>query len=126
MGLRNYFVKLDSSTTIKEVEEFVNHHNNYENYFSQDQLDIMEKEDTLPGEELILRVIFDEIDNVYYAYLINYGGMGHTYEWQQKYFPKINLLAPHDIPDDNKETWKVWPIYNVTEYQKFNSQLKLS
>ena len=116
MGLRNYFVKLDSSTSIEDVDEFVKHHNDYEDYFNTDEINIMEKEDTTPGETLKLRVLFDKVDKVFYAYLVNYGGMGHTYMWKEKYFPDITLLAPHDIPDDDKESWTTLPLYTVPDY----------
>ena len=58
MGWRNMFINLNSNSddfsTIDSVVEFVNHHNNFTEFFNQDDVKKMEETDEIPGEELFL------------------------------------------------------------------------
>ena len=98
------FIKIGNNsneTDIKTISDFVDHHNNWRGYFSDDEIFNMTLKNNIPGESLEFKVIFDKNNNSYWAYLGNYSGAKFTETWAAKYFPEIILY--------NSETW---PYYN--------------
>ena len=121
MGWRNFYIKINKDNTLEEIEKFIDHHNNFSNYLSKDELTVIEEEDSYPGEELLLKILVQkEQDNeIYWAYLGNFGGGGHTEMWAEKYFPDLELLNSGSFPHYDEE-WNKWPIMKLEEYKSLN------
>lgn len=123
MGWSNYYISLDKDSKdycpIEKIEEFVNHHNYYYEKFSEEELKKLEETDELPGEDLELRVLTQNVNGkkVYWAYLGNHGGYGHTYEWLSTYFPNIKMFNSASWEFYGEE-WNKWPIMEVEDYKK--------
>lgn len=119
MGWRNMFINLNSSSddfsTIDRVVEFVNHHNNFTEFFNQDDVKKMEETDEIPGEELFLKIL--KHNKNYWAYLGSCGGIGHSFEWKDKYFPEIVIYDSSNFKHYN-DGWTKWPIMDLDEYIK--------
>lgn len=118
MGWRNMFIDLNK-TSMKRILEFVDHHNNWYDHFSKEEIKKMNDDDIGPGEELVLDVIIQEKDGKkhYWAYLGNHGGSSWTEEWREKYFDDIELFfsSTFEYYDDN---WQNWDLISVDEYLK--------
>ncbi len=123
MGWSNMFININKDSgdyvSIERIEEFINHHNNYTEFFNEDQLKKMDETDELPGEELELKVLIQQVNdkNYYWAYLGNHGGCGHTFEWKDKYFPDIKMFHSGDFVHYN-DGWIKWPLLTVVEYKE--------
>ena len=125
MGWRNYFIKLNFNDSEKkgvdmeQVEKFVDHHNNYHEYLSVEELKEINIYNTYPGEELSLNVIVREVGDKkeYWGYLGNNGGSSYTQEWAEKYFPNLDILDSGSFPyyDDN---WVKWPYIKLEDFKR--------
>lgn len=136
MGWRNMYVligkdnnivdedgQVNKGSSMERILEYLNHHNYWYDYFSPDEIIEKEKNDEVPGEELILQVLLRKVDdkNEYWAYLGNHGGSGWSIEWAERYFPDIKIYNSADYPYYN-EGWQDWPIMSVEDYlEKVNS-----
>ena len=123
MGWSNMYIKLNKDSKeycpIEKIEEFVDHHNNFTSKFSSDELNEIDKTDEYPGEELNLRVLIQDIGGkkIYWAYLGNHGGIGHTFGWKNKYFPDITLYDSGNFEYYGGD-WQSWPLISVEEYKE--------
>lgn len=119
MGWRNLFIKIgtkEDETPINTILKFIDHHNNFENYFNNDEIKEMEDEDTIPGETIMPVYIVRESNNgkEYWANVGNGGGSDWTEAWAQKYFPSIKIFNSYNWEhyDDN---WINWPTIKENE-----------
>ena len=124
MGRKNMFIKLgnnDSSdcSTLQVVIDFVDHHNNWEGYFEDHEVQKLLDDDEIPGEELSINIILNEERQEYWAYLSNGGGSAWTEMWVEKYFPSVNLYNSSTWPHYN-EDWVKWKLYNLQEFCGMN------
>jgi hypothetical protein len=117
MGWRNMFIDLEKSS-MDRIMEFVNHHNNWYDNFSKEDIKKMDEEDTVPGEELQVDVIIQENNGKkhYWAYLGNHGGSSWTEDWAEKYFDDIKIYnsCTFDYYEDN---WLDWKLISVDDYK---------
>lgn len=112
MGWRNMFIKIGKGTDESSIElilRFIDHHNNWEKYFNELEIYTMKEEQLCPGEVIELKVIYDEKNDSYWAYLGNYGGAMLTEDWISKYFPSVILYNSSTWPyyDSNWDEWKL-------------------
>ena len=93
MGWRNFYIKINEDNTIDDIEELVDHHNNFTKYMTKKEMKVIEENDLFPGEDLSLRILVQKTDETktYWAYLGNYGGGYHTEMWAEKYFPELRI-----------------------------------
>ncbi len=117
MGWRNMFINL-KNTSINRIMEFVNHHNDWNNHFSDDEIKKMEENDEVPGETLQIDVIIND-NNEYWAYLGNHGGSSWTESWGEKYFNDIEIFNSSTFKHYNDD-WQSWNLISVEEYKKLN------
>jgi len=136
MGWRNMYIligkdnnivdedgQVNKGSSMERILEYLNHHNYWYDHFSPDEIIEKEKNDEVPGEELILQVLLRKVNdkNEYWAYLGNHGGSGWSIEWAERYFPDIKIYNSADYPYYN-EGWQDWPIMSVEDYlEKVNS-----
>ena len=122
MGWKNMFIDINPDSKdycpLSKVEEFVNHHNNFTEYFSKEELDRMSETDELPGEELNFKILIQNVTGKdrYWAYLGNFGGAGHTFDWKDKYFPKVKMFSS-DTFEFYSDGWTKWPIKTLEEFK---------
>ena len=118
MGWRNMFIEI-SKTPIERIEEFVNHHNNWTQFFTEEEVKKMWDDDEIPGEDLSLKVLIRKTKkgDEYWAYLGNHGGSGWTIKWAEKYFDDITIYTSYDYKhyDDG---WESWELLKVDEFKK--------
>lgn len=123
MGWSNMFININKDSkdfcSLEQVENFVNHHNNFSKFFPEKELNKLIETDELPGEELIFKVLVQKTEDgdKFWAYLGNFGGSGHTFEWQEKYFPDIKMFHSGNFEFYN-EGWTKWPIMTLEEFKK--------
>lgn len=119
MGWRNAYVKLTEDRDLNTVIDFVDHHNNFQSYFTEEEVKQMWENDEVPGEKLELQVLHNEKTDEYWAYLGNHGGMSFSFDWKEKYFPEITIYRSDDWPhyDDTEYNWADWPLLSVEKYQ---------
>ena len=122
MGWSNMFIDINKDSedysSLEQVENFIDHHNNINNFFSKEELNKLIETDELPGEELLLKILVQKTEDKdrYWAYLGNFGGCGHTFEWKEKYFPKIKMFHSGDFKFYN-DGWTSWPIMTLEEFK---------
>lgn len=128
MGWRNLFVKLNvknknkkKSFSINRLEEFIEHHNNWYNYFEADDIKRIEESDEIPGEELVcMKIIIRNRKNgkkEYWAHFGNLGGSGWTIGWAKKYFDNITIHDSYSFKYYGKE-WVKWETMTFDEFKK--------
>ena len=112
------FIDLNK-TPINRILEFVEHHNNWYDHFSKEDIKKMQEDDFGPGEELQLDVIIQENDRGthYWAYLGNHGGSSWTEEWAERYFDDIEIFFSGTF-EYYEDDWQSWKLINVQEYLK--------
>ena len=109
-----------SKTSIERIEEFVNHHNNWTQFFTEEQVKELWDKDEIPGEELInLKVLIRKTEkgDEYWAYLGNLGGSGWTVSWAEKYFDDIKIYTSYDYKHYG-DGWESWKFLSVDDYKK--------
>ena len=112
---------IKKGSSMDRILEFQDHHDNWTNHFTEEEIKKMEDDDTVPGEELILQVLVRKNDgeDEYWAYLGNHGGSSWTQEWAERYFEDITIYNSGDYPYYG-DGWQSWPIMSVEEYLKIN------
>ena len=128
MGWRNGFIEIDQDkNSIDQILKFIDHHNNWNMYFEEEEIKRLWEKDEIPGEDIILKIIEDVKEKKFWAHIGSYGGMGHSEMWAERYFPNLKIYNSSDWPhydygeDDDKESWTKWPLYTVEQY-KSNQQ----
>ena len=114
MGWRNLFIKItkddtNESSSIETLNKFIDHHNNWYNYFSDTEIKEMEDEDTVPGENII-PYFFSKNGEEVWANVGNHGGSDWTEMWVEKYFSSIKIYNSSNWPHYNGEDWTKWPV----------------
>ena len=109
-----------SKTSIERIEEFVNHHNNWTQFFTKDQVKKMWDDDEIPGEDLDVRGVLirkTETEDEYWIYLGNGGGSSWTISWAEKYFDDIRIYTSCDYKHYG-DGWESWELLSVDDYKK--------
>ena len=126
MGWRNLFIKIsknntEESSSLDTLYKFIDHHNNWESYFKENERNKMIHDDEIPGEEInpyfLCRIIDDDVET--WANVGNHGGSAWTEMWIEKYFPKIKIYNSSDWPYYN-EDWTSWPKITKDELIKIS------
>jgi hypothetical protein len=121
MGWRNMYILLNDKkgSKIERILEYIDHHNNWYDHFTPNELEKMQEEDTIPGEELVISILTRKFEDKhqYWAYLGNHGGSGWSIDWAERYFPDIKIYNSSDFPYYN-EAWQNWPSMKVEEYKE--------
>ena len=60
MGWRNAYVKITGNKDLNTVVDFVDHHNHFQSYFTEEEVKQMWENDEVPGENLELQVLHNE------------------------------------------------------------------
>jgi len=109
-----------SKTPIERIEEFVNHHNNWTQFFTKEEVKKMWDDDEVPGEDLDVRGVLirkTETEDEYWLYLGNGGGSGWTISWAEKYFDDIKIYTSYDYKHYG-DGWESWDLLSVDDYKK--------
>lgn len=113
------FIKLNKNS-IGIIEEFINHHNNWTQFFTKEEAQKLCDDDEIPGEDLEVRgVLIREFDNKeeYWLYLGNGGGSGWTISWAEKYFPNVKIYTSYNFKYYN-EDWISWKIIKIEDFKE--------
>lgn len=132
MGWRNYFIKIGKAnngdeSTIQTIVDFLDHHNNWTEYFDKEESDKMWTDDEVPGEKMQINIIYNQKDDEHWAYLGNGGGGSFSEAWQLKYFPEIKMYNSSDWPYygkvnifhqriENEDDWTKWPLISLENF----------
>lgn len=113
------FIKIGSEnneTSIENILKFIDHHNNWTNYFNETEIRNMEEEDTIPGEFLnVIYIVREDNDKKeYWANIGNGGGSDWTEAWANSYFPNIKIYNSSDW-DYYDCNWINWPKITLSE-----------
>lgn len=124
MGRRNMYIKVGTKGSILKEQlqiilDFIDHHNNWEGYFQEHEIQKLLDDDEIPGEELSIKFIFNEERNEYWAYLTNGGGARWTELWAEKYFPSLKLFNSSTWPYYQEE-WEKWELYDLEDFCGIN------
>lgn len=118
MGWRNMFIDA-SKTPINRIEEFIYHHNNWTQFFTEEEVKKIWDDDEVPGEDLDVRGVLirkTETEDEYWIYLGNGGGSGWTISWAEKYFPDVKVFTSYDFKYYD-EDWRSWKIIKIKDFK---------
>lgn len=125
MGKRNGFIEIDQDkNSLNQILKFIDHHNNWFNYFEEDERRKLWDLGEIPREDLFLKIIEDVNKEKFWANILCFRGMCNFQMWADKYFPHLkiynNLFDSPCYQGGNKskaESWKSWPTYTIEEFQ---------